>query len=283
MNTDETPTSLFRSSKEKFVLSQARLHREHIELTLLSLHGSLEDGLRGYVLLHGHAVARDDWPSLLQVLRSDETHPLSREEADRLQRIYRMWVRIVRGEAVTLAAETMRSYQEFAARLLLRYGVLVVAPETDPEASLVNQLKGPNATTSTWAQRIRVPQAAIVLLVLVLVAGVLVMAVLNGPAALQAIIGIDAPVHTASGSATALPNNVLAPGRQAFVRRDLDSDMALYTQPGDTADSSIRLYVGPGTAVRVIDGPVAVQGTEWWQVRALNQTGWCRADMLEVR
>jgi hypothetical protein len=265
------------------VLSQARLHRELIELTLLSLHGSLEDGLRGYVLLHGHAVARDDWPTLLTLLRSDKAHPLSREEADRLQRIYSLWVRIARGEAVTLAAATLHSYQEFAADLLLRYGVLVVAPDTDAEESLVARLKGPDDTSSAWWQRVRVPRTAMVLLVLVLVLGVLALSVLNVPAALQAITGTDTPMRTTSGSATALPDNVLAPGRQAFVRRDLGSDLPLRTQPGDTADSSIRLYVGPGTAVRVIDGPVTVQGTDWWQIRALNQTGWCRADMLEMR
>jgi uncharacterized protein YraI len=122
-----------------------------------------------------------------------------------------------------------------------------------------------------------------VLLVLALVLGVVILSIANDSAALRAITGTDTPVHTDSGSATAPPSNVLAPGRQAFVRRDLGSDLPLRTQPGDTADSSIRLYVGPGTAVRVIDGPVTVQGTDWWQIRALNQTGWCRADMLEMR
>jgi hypothetical protein len=290
MHMGDSPTDLIQRSKQKFVLSQARLRQGQIELTLLSLHGSLDDGLRAYLHLHGHAIARDDWPSLIAALRADEEHPLTRDEADQLQRIYTLWMRISCGEAVTLAEESAAASQRVAASLLLRYGVLVVAPDEEAPASSLAARLAANATPPRW-RHYQWVAAKFAPLVLTLIGGIIVLILLIPPL-MQVLPWSDetasAPTQSSEAagggaSATQSTSSRLAPGRVAVVRARMEErDVALRAEPGTAADNPIRLYLAPGTAVRILEGPVVEGGTEWWKVRAVNQQGWCPADALEA-
>lgn len=284
MSTTNHPTELARSSKEKFVLGQARLRRGHIELTLLSVYASLDDGLRSYLLLHGRPVASDDWPSLIGLLRADEELPLTRPEADTLERIYSLWLRIIHGESVTLTLESIQEYQQLASTLLLRYGVLVVAPETSRPLSDPAMLSSLEIDAGRRWQRWRPALNLLLVLVVILfvgVGGILVFTsdFASGDSPRQpASTGTSQPTDALS---PAPPEDTLAPGRTAFVRASLEDDVALRASPG--SDNRVVVYIGPDTAVRIIEGPVQEDSSEWWKVQALNQEGWCRADVLEVR
>jgi hypothetical protein len=287
MSQGNTPTELMQRSKEKFVLGQARLRREQIELTLLSLYGSLDDGLRAYLLLHGTAVAPDNWLDLIPLLREDARHPLTRDEAHQLQRIHNLHSQISRGEAITLAAESADAYQQFAAALLLRYGVTVVAHEIGGHTAALTEAEHwwRPATRPGFLRRHRRPlrRTLAALLALGAVVGIALVLLLNPPAALEPWLQ---PGDTSTRQTAATPGptaSALLPGRTAFVRADLGRDMALYDEPGASDAESIQLYLRPDTAVQIIDGPVEINGTTWWQVRALNMSGWCRETWLEPR
>ncbi len=287
MSQGNTPTELMQRSKEKFVLGQARLRREQIELTLLSLYGSLDDGLRSYLLLHGQAVAPDNWPDLIPLLREDTRHPLTRDEAHQLHRIHSLHSQIARGEAVTLAAESADAYQQFAATLLLRYGITVVAHEIGGHTAALTESERwwRPASRPGFLRRHRRPlrRTLAALLTLGTLVSIALVLVLNPPAALEPWLQ---PGDTSARQADAPPGptaSALLPGRTAFVRADLGRDMALYDEPGASDTESIQLYLRPDTAIQIIGGPVEINGATWWQVRALNMSGWCRDDWLEPR
>ncbi len=289
MSSATHPTDLMRSSKEKFTLGQARLRRGLVELTLLCLYGSLEDGLRAYLLLHGRAVARGDWPEMIALLRGDEDLPLTLEEADQLQRIYTLWNRIAIGEAVTLTEESVAGYQHLASVLLARYGVLVVVPETRTHAPSAYTAVPTPLNANHWWRQLRSPVMVLLAAAVVLGLGALTFISVNQSFALRGGISFDtvltpAPADT-EGRSTPITTEryVLAPGRVAYVRADLDEDLALRARPGNADDNPVRLYLTPNTAVQIIDGPVERGNQDWWQVRAFNQQGWCRGAALEVR
>jgi hypothetical protein len=287
MSQGTTPTELMQRSKEKFVRSQSRLRREQIELTLLGLYGSLDDGLRAYLLLHGTAIAPDNWPDLIARLREDERHPLTRDEAHQLQRIHHLHSQISRGEAITLAIESAAAYQQFAATLLLRYGVLVVAHEMGGHTAALTEAerwwRPPHRPGFLRRHRRTLRRTFAALLTLGAVASIALVLVLNPPAVLEPWLR---PGATSADQSAATPGptaSALQPGRTASVRPDLDHDMALYAEPGTTDTESIQLYVRPDTAVQIIGGPLEVNGTTWWQVRAMNMSGWCRDEWLVPR
>jgi hypothetical protein len=266
------------------VLSQARLRREQIELTLLSLYGSLDDGLRAYLLLHGQPVAPDNWPDLIAHLRDDAKHPLTRDEAHQLERIYRLHGQIARGEAVTLATESITTHQQCAAALLLRYGVLVVAHEIGGRTAAITEAERwwspDNRPAFLRRHRRALRRAFAALLTLAAVVSVAFVLLLNPPAALEPLLRPD----TTSANPTPGPTaSAIMPGRMAFVRADLGRDMPLYSKPNASDTESIQLYLRPDTAVQIIDGPLEIQGATWWQVRAMNMSGWCRDEWLEPR
>lgn len=135
----KSAADLMARSKNKFALARARMSQRHIELALLSLQGSLEDTLRGHLLLRGNPAAAVEWETLLAALQDDEEqHPLSREEAERLRRFHLLCSRIASGEAVTVPPERAIAYQTFFATLMARYGVLVVTSETDTASNQAN-------------------------------------------------------------------------------------------------------------------------------------------------
>jgi hypothetical protein len=287
MSQGTTPTELMQRSKEKFVRSQARLRREQIELTLLSLYGSLDDGLRAYLLLHGQAVAPDNWPDLIPLLREDAKHPLTRDEAHQLQRIHRLHGQIARGEAVTLAMESTTAYQQFAATLLPRYGVLVVAHDMGGRSAALTEAERwwrPSTRPAFLRRHARTLRRSLAaLLALGAVVSVALVLALNPPAALEPWLRPGATSASQSAAPPGPTASALMPGRTAFVRADLGRDMALYDEPGASDAESIQLYLRPDTAVQIIDGPIQVNDTTWWQVRAMNMSGWCRGDWLEPR
>jgi hypothetical protein len=201
-------------------------------------------------------------------------------------------MRISCGEAVTLAEESAAASQRVAASLLLRYGVLVVAPDEEtPASSLAARLVADTKTPPRWRHYQRVA-AKFVPLVLTLMGGIIVLILLVPP--LMHVLpwsgetaAVPAQSSEAAGggaSATQSTGSRFAPGRTAVVRAGLEErDVALRAEPGTAADNRIRLYLAPGTAVRILEGPVIEDGTEWWKVRAVNQQGWCPADALDVR
>jgi hypothetical protein len=292
MNYSVTPQDLAGRSKKKYTLSQARQRREQVELTLLSLVGSLEDGLRSYLLLHGHPAADARLPDLLPPLEGDARHPLQPSEAARVRHMLDIWRHIVAGEAVTLTHESVCDHQEFVATLLLRYGVLVVSPESRPQprrtiASLPRPLAFPEQ-----AQRLRPRWLLATLLLLICLAGAATaFAISQSPDTRAVFEELTTPDGTlpavgvpgGSDGPTEEPLDSLAPGQLAFVRGDIGDDLALRAQPGLGQDNPILLYLSPNTAVQVIDGPVRIGGVTWWQVRVANRQGWCPGSFLEIR
>jgi hypothetical protein len=304
MEHSKTPADLMASSKQKFVLSQARLQPGKVELALLSLHGSLQDGLRAYLLLHGRPAAEKDLSGLIAALADDSKKPLVSEHADRLQHMSGVWERIVQGEAVTLTYESIERYQQLVADVLIRYGVLVVKPE--PQSETTAAPSGRQARKQTRSERYeqydsgekRRPSAAfffsLLLGVLVLVGTATVLA-LNQPAirphtllpdlapATESSSDATEPDSTAPPAATSARPDTLSPGRTALVSTTDGEDLALREWPDTTGRSTIRLYLKSGTAVQVVEGPVSLDGSDWWKVRVANQEGWCRGEFLKAR
>jgi hypothetical protein len=102
---------------------------------LLSLHGSLEDALRGHALRQRLPAAVEPFPQLLDALVTDRLVPLSAAEAEGIRRMHRLRARVAHGEQLSVTATTIDAYHRLAARLLPRYGVMVVGPEDDGETA----------------------------------------------------------------------------------------------------------------------------------------------------
>jgi hypothetical protein len=81
---------------------------------------------------------------------------------------------------------------------------------------------------------------------------------------------------------TAIPPNVLAVGRSATVRSDIEG-LNVRAQPGSAATIPILFSLAPGSSVDIIEGPVTADNLIWWKVRAANQEGWCAGEFLEIR
>ncbi len=127
---DETqpgPIDLLESARAKYSLALGRLRRGPPELALLSLHGSIEDALRGYALRH--RLSSESFPQLLNLLAADPQARLGANEANIILRMHRLRARVAHGEQITLAAETLDAYHRLIARLLPLFDVLVVGPE----------------------------------------------------------------------------------------------------------------------------------------------------------
>jgi hypothetical protein len=145
---DTGPLELLESARAKYTLAQARMRRGPPELALLALHGSLEDALRAHALRRQLPAAYEPFPQMLEALTSDSLAPLTAPEAEGIQRMHRLRGRVARGEQISVTAETIDAYQRLVARLLPRYGVLVVGPEDLPGTP-------PTGTPARPAERIR--------------------------------------------------------------------------------------------------------------------------------
>jgi hypothetical protein len=270
------PTDLMVRSKEKYVLSQARLRRGALETALLSLHGSLADGLRAYLLLHRQPEAAADWPAMLAALGTAE-QPLTPDEAAQVQRIHRLWERITSGEAVTLPAANVAGYQQLVSGLLRRYGVVVAVPDEDssPLRLALLQPEAPRERQRRWwgvhLNRVFV----LVLAVVCLLGTATTLAVQQGAA------GLPLPGAAGETLPSTTPPARLTVGSTALVVADAGEQVPLQVRPGSSADIPVRLYVSAGTAVQVVAGPLARDGGEWWRVRVFNQEGWCRGEVLQ--
>ena len=130
------PIELIDAARTKYTAALGRLRRGHLELALLSLHGSVEDALRAHGLRLNLPAAREPFPDLLAALTRVTLGPLSLAEAEGVRRMHRLRGRIAHGEQVVVAAETIDAYRRLAARLLPRYGVMVTPPE-EPEPTLL--------------------------------------------------------------------------------------------------------------------------------------------------
>jgi hypothetical protein len=131
--TDPTgPLELLESARVKYTLAQARMRRGPAELALLSLHGSIEDALRAHALRREHPALAEPFPALVDALITDSVTPLTPAEADSIRRMHRVRARIAHGEQISLTSETLAGYQRLVARVLPRYGIVVVGPEDLP-------------------------------------------------------------------------------------------------------------------------------------------------------
>lgn len=276
-------TDLITSSKQKFTLSQSRLRRGLCELALLSLQGSLEDGLRSYLLLHHHPAARGDVPTLLAALGAYPPRPLAHADARQVRRMALLWQRVAQGEAATLTSESLIDYQQQVASLLQRYGILVVPTSSAPATAdqRTSPPIPPDEQRIPWRRMLQ--QAAILatLLLLLLLVGAAASLAVSQVLAQQR--GEPGPLDTIELLAPATPLQPapptaprLAPGQTVIVRADLGHDLALLTRPGSAEGNPPRFYLSPGTAVHVTDGPIIINGSDWWQVSAINQRGWCQ-------
>jgi hypothetical protein len=128
------PLELLESARAKYQLALARLRRGPAELALLSLHGAIEDVLRAHGMRLELAAVYEPFPQLLEALTAVRQLPLSAAEAEGIRRMHRLRARVAHGEQIVVAGETIAAYQRLAARLLPRYGVLVIGPEEGAEA-----------------------------------------------------------------------------------------------------------------------------------------------------
>ena len=135
-STDDSPPGpleLIESAREKYTLALARLRHGPPELALLSLHGSIEDALRGHALRQRLPAATEPFPQLLAALAADRQATLSAGEAEGVRRMHRLRARVAHGEQIAVTATTIDAYRRLAARLLPRHGVMVVGPEDEAE------------------------------------------------------------------------------------------------------------------------------------------------------
>ncbi|MBX0329359.1 SH3 domain-containing protein [Oscillochloris sp. ZM17-4] len=119
------------SARAKYTLALGRMRHGPPELALLSLHGSIEDALRGHAMRQRIPAAAEPFPQLVEALTADMRAPLAEAEAEGIRRMHRLRARVAHGEQIAVAAGTIDAYRRLAARLLPRYGVLVVGPEED--------------------------------------------------------------------------------------------------------------------------------------------------------
>lgn len=129
--TSPGPLELLESARTKYQLALGRLRRGSTELALLSLHGAIEDVLRGHGLRMQLPAAYEAFAQLLDALTTVRQQPLSAAEAEGVRRMHRLRARVAHGEQIVVTRETIDAYQRLAARLLPRYGVLVVGPEEE--------------------------------------------------------------------------------------------------------------------------------------------------------
>jgi hypothetical protein len=123
------PLELLDSARTKYRLAMTRARHGPPELALLSLHGSIEDALRAHGMRLGLEAALEPFPQLLEALITAPHAPLSLVEAEGVRRMHRLRARVAHGEQITVADTTIAAYHQLVARLLPRYGVMVVAPE----------------------------------------------------------------------------------------------------------------------------------------------------------
>jgi hypothetical protein len=128
------PLQLLESARAKYQLALARLRRGPPELALLSLHGAVEDVLRAHGMRLELAAVYEPFPQLLEALTAVRQLPLSAAEAEGIRRMHRLRARVAHGEQIVMTGETIDAYQRLAARLLSRYGVLVISPGEGVEA-----------------------------------------------------------------------------------------------------------------------------------------------------
>jgi hypothetical protein len=140
------PLELLESARTKYQLALARLRRGSTELALLSLHGAIEDVLRGHGLRLQLSEAYESFAQLLDGLTTVRQQPLSAAEAEGIRRMHRLRARVAHGEQIVVTRETIDAYQRLAARLLPRYGVMVVGPE-DALAGTEERLPSPSTVS----------------------------------------------------------------------------------------------------------------------------------------
>jgi hypothetical protein len=150
------PIELMESARTKYQLALARLRRGPAELALLSLHGAVEDVLRAHGLRLGLPEAHEPFARLLDGLVAARQQPLSGAEAEGIRRMHRLRARVAHGEQIVVTAETIGAYQRLAARLLPRYGVLVVGPDGDDLPA-----EAPASTATTVGRRPRDTMSAL--------------------------------------------------------------------------------------------------------------------------
>lgn len=296
MSQDNTPSAyagksaadLIASGRMKYALAQARLHQRQRELALLSIIGCLEDVFRGYLLLYNEPTATADWTTLLAVLRNRSEPNLSAEEATRLNRMQHLRTFIIRGESVTVTEETMLTYQQFAAALMVRYGVVVVAPESSWHSMPAEQRMGshtPKKSARPHHPFVRLLPALLIALIFVIGAGA-TLALQQSRAIPESVSRPPASLPdslAANGMPTTTRIGSVSPGQTVYVQTDIVEGLPLREQPGIADTIPIRLYLSIGTAVEVLDGPVRMDGAVWWKVSAANQEGWCAEEFLVVR
>jgi len=146
------PLELLASAKTKYQLALSRLRRGTGELALLSLHGAIEDVLRAHGLRLELPAAYEAFPKLLDALVAVRQQPLSAAEAEGVRRMHRLRARVAHGEQIVVTRETIDAYQRLAARLLPRYGVLVVAPE-GTAGGAAGEAAAPGAAAAGAARR----------------------------------------------------------------------------------------------------------------------------------
>lgn len=133
------PFELLEAARTKYTLAQARLRRGPPELALLSMYGSLEDALRADALRRELPAAVEPFLQLLETLVEEAQPKLSAAEGEGIRRMHRLRARVAHGEQIAVTHETIEAYQRLVARLLPRYGVLVVAPEAASDATPVRR------------------------------------------------------------------------------------------------------------------------------------------------
>ena len=153
------PLELLESAKTKYQLALSRLRRGPAELALLSLHGAIEDVLRAHGLRLGLPAAYEPFPLLLDALVMVRQQPLSAAEAEGVRRMHRLRARVAHGEQLVVTRETIDAYQRLAARLLPRYGVLVVAPE-GAAGGAAGEAAAPGAARRDTATALRAERVA---------------------------------------------------------------------------------------------------------------------------
>lgn len=286
------PSALQASSQQKFALSQARLRRGWLELALLSLHGSLAEGLDSYLLLYQQLavpLASDDparLPDVLNRLTQYPALPLAAEDAERLYLLDDVYTRLIHGEAVVLSVESVFGWMQVASRVLTRYGVVVATPENLPRIAPEATRPAPHPVSGGAAVPLNAPPRWLVptllaALVILLATGIL----LSMPSSTTPSLSNRPTVgNTDTPSVATLPGvGGLQAGQVAYIRADAGNPVGLQRVPGAAASTQVRLNLAPDTAVQVIAGPIIVDQQGWWQVRVFNQDGWLSGTALEVR
>lgn len=144
---------LLKSARRKYTLALARVRYGPPDLALLSLHGSLEDALRSHGMRVGLKAALAPLPQLLEALVTAPQVPLSVVEAEGIQRMHRLRAHVAHGEQIAVTEITIAGYHQLVARLLPRYGVMVVGPEAIVDEGVLGQEPGEAATATTTRMR----------------------------------------------------------------------------------------------------------------------------------